>query len=79
MEAASKFDCVQFMREAWARMDAETKGVADEGRLALGRGMFTQAHDWAYLKKMARDLHVCYFYHFQFVPRKDEILTSIIQ
>ncbi len=32
MEAASKFDCVQFMREAWARMDAETEGVADEGR-----------------------------------------------
>lgn len=36
-QAASKFDCVQFMRKAWARMDAETEGVADEGRLAWYR------------------------------------------
>lgn len=59
-EAASKFDCVQFMREARARVDAETEDVADEGR-ALGRGMFTQGDDWADLKKMARDAIRCRF------------------
>lgn len=36
-EATSKFDCVQFMRKARARMDAETEGVSDEGRLAWYR------------------------------------------
>ena len=45
-EAASKFDCVQFMREARARMDAETEGLSD---------------DWADLKEMPRDAVRCRF------------------
>ena len=44
-EATSKFDCVQFMRKARARIGAATEGVADEGRLAWCGSLSFRRHN----------------------------------